>query len=73
MADDLSASFLDSAALQKLRDDAAAVPVNADGSLFDLIGAIGFAVIETGIDGFRVIPRHLPERVLDNTRSISIV
>lgn len=39
----------------------------------DLLGTVGFAVIQTGIDRLVVRERHLPERILDDDGGVILI
>ena len=54
--------------LQKLLYHFCAVAVDADRLFFDLHRAISLVEIQAGIDGLRVVIRHLPERIFANDR-----
>ena len=47
-----------------------AVSVNDNRTVFDLLRAHGFIVIQAGIDSVFVVIRHLPEGIFDDDRSI---
>ena len=50
--------------LQKLPDRFSAVAIYYDRTLFDLLRAIGFVIIQAGVNCVLVFIRHLPERIL---------
>ena len=64
----LRVTFLIFVFLQKLLYHFCAVAIDADGLFFDLHRAISLVEIQAGIDGLRVVIRHLPERIFANDR-----
>ena len=42
------------------------IPIDTDGSPFNLSRANGLSLVETGVDGIFVLFGHPPERVLDD-------